>query len=254
MNRTMLGFSPGSVEYGFVLNSTIVQNPGVRTRSGGDRLRVVALGDSFTFASGALPHEDHWTTLLEEELGGRSDRPVEVLRLGVPDTGPAFQLRLWQVEASKLEPDVVVMAFFVGNDFIDHQGDCGVFGGGDRGLSGRLASVSALYRAARNPAAGVGRRGRAARRRRDRRSPASGRNRSPATARPSTPADRPSAASVSSAIEAGADGACACVPKKRRFGGSPDRSGRDRERARRRGRGDRGALRRDADSRPVSGR
>jgi hypothetical protein len=73
-----------------------------------------------------------------------------VLRLGVPDTGPAFQLRLWQVEAAALEPDVVVMAFFVGNDFIDHRGDCGVFGGGDRGLSGQLAAVSQLYRAARN--------------------------------------------------------------------------------------------------------
>ncbi len=68
----------------------------------------------------------------------------------MPDTGPAFQLRLWQIEASNLAPDVVVLAFFVGNDFIDHQGDCGVFGGGDGGLSGRLASVSALYRVARN--------------------------------------------------------------------------------------------------------
>jgi hypothetical protein len=150
MNRTMLGFSPGSVEYGFVLNSRSFRTREYEPGPAGDVFRVVALGDSFTFASGALPHEDHWTTLVEEGLGGLSDHPVEVLRLGVPDTGPLFQLRLWQVEASKLEPDVVVMAFFVGNDFIDHQGDCEVFGGGDRGLSGRLASVSTLYRAARN--------------------------------------------------------------------------------------------------------
>jgi len=150
MNRSMLGFSPGSVEYGFVLNSRSFRTKEYESAPARHRFRVVALGDSFTFASGALPHEDHWTTLIEEELDRRSDRPVEVLRLGVPDTGPAFQLRLWQIEASKLEPDVVVMAFFVGNDFIDHQGDCGVFGGGDRGLSGRLASVSALYRATRN--------------------------------------------------------------------------------------------------------
>ena len=150
MSRTMLGFSPGSVEYGFVLNSRSFRTREYEPSPARGVFRVVALGDSFTFASGALPHEDHWTTLVEEGLNGVSDRPVEVLRLGVPDTGPAFQLRLWQVEASKLRPDVVVMAFFIGNDFIDHQGDCGVFGGGNRGFSGRLASVSVLYRAARN--------------------------------------------------------------------------------------------------------
>ncbi len=150
MNRTMLGFSPGSVEYGFVLNSRSFRTREYEPGPARGAFRVVALGDSFTFASGALPHEDHWTTLVEEELNGVSDRPAEVLRLGVPDTGPVFQLRLWQVEVSKLRPDVVVMAFFVGNDFIDHQGDCGVFGGGDRGFSGRLASASALYRVARN--------------------------------------------------------------------------------------------------------
>lgn len=150
MNRTMLGFSPGSIEYGFVLNSRSFRTREYVPGPVEDAMRVVALGDSFTFASGALPHEDHWTTLVEKNLDDRSERRVEVLRLGVPDTGPVFQYRLWQVEASKLEPDVVVMAFFVGNDFIDHQGDCGIFGGGERGLSGRLASMSALYRAARN--------------------------------------------------------------------------------------------------------
>ena len=150
MNMTMLGFNPGSVEYGYVLNSRSFRTREYDPIPARGVFRVVALGDSFTFASGALPHEDQWTTLVEEALNGLSDRPVEVLRLGVPDTGPAFQLRLWQVEASRLEPDVVVMAFFIGNDFIDHQGDCGVFGGGDLGLSGRLASVSALYRTARN--------------------------------------------------------------------------------------------------------
>lgn len=150
MSRTMLGFSPGSVEYGFVLNSRSFRTKEYEPGPARHSFRVVALGDSFTFASGALPHEDHWTTLVEEGLNEVSDRPVEVLRLGVPDTGPMFQLRLWQVEASKLRPDVVLLAFFVGNDFIDHQGDCGVFGGGERGLSGRLASVSSLYRVARN--------------------------------------------------------------------------------------------------------
>lgn len=150
MNRTMLGFSPGTVEYGFVLNSRSFRTREYELDPAADRFRVVALGDSFTFASGALPHEDHWTTLTEEQLGRRVNRSVEVLRLGVPDTGPAFQLRLWQLEAGRLEPDVVVLGFFVGNDFVDHQGDGGVFGGHARGFVGRLVSVSALYRVSRN--------------------------------------------------------------------------------------------------------
>jgi hypothetical protein len=150
MARTMLGFSPGAVQYGFVLNSR-----GFRTREyapepSRDTVRVAALGDSFTFASGGLPHEDHWTTLIETRLAGTADRPVEVLRLGVPDTGPAFQLRLWQLEVARLEPDVVVLGFFVGNDFVDHEDRRHVFGGRRRGIGGRLASASTLYRAVRN--------------------------------------------------------------------------------------------------------
>ncbi len=150
MNRTMLGFRPGTVQYGFVLNSRSFRTHEYTTTPPPGVLRVVALGDSFTFASGALPDADHWTTLLERELEQRLDRRTEVLRLGVPDTGPAFQLRLWQIEASRLEPEVVVLAFFVGNDFTDHQADAGVFASRGRGLSGRLASLSALYRAVRN--------------------------------------------------------------------------------------------------------
>ena len=150
MNRTMLGFRPGTVQYGFVLNSRSFRTREYTTTPAPGVLRVVALGDSFTFASGGLPAADHWTTVLESELERRLERQAEVLRLGVPDTGPAFQLRLWQIEASRLDPDVVVLAFFVGNDFVDHQPDAGVFARPERGLSARLASVSALYRAVRN--------------------------------------------------------------------------------------------------------
>lgn len=150
MGRTMLGFSPGTVQYGFVLNSRSFRTREVAPGPAADGHRVVALGDSFTFASGGLPHEDHWTTLTEAELDRRLDRPVEVLRLGVPDTGPAFQLRLWQLEVAALEPEVVVLGFFVGNDFVDHQPDRRQLGGGRVGFGGRLASVSALYRVTRN--------------------------------------------------------------------------------------------------------
>lgn len=150
MDRSMLGFNPYSVEYGFVMNSRSFRTAEYSPGGAPNHFRVVALGDSFTFASGGLPHEDHWTTVTEYELGPRLERPVEVLRLGVPGTGPAFQLRLWELEAAGLEPDVVVVGFFVGNDFVDHQDDQGSFGGERQGFGGRVAAKSALVRAIRN--------------------------------------------------------------------------------------------------------
>lgn len=150
MNRTMLGFSPGSVQYGFRLNSRSFRTREYDPGPAPDRYRVAALGDSFTFASGGLPHARHWTTLTESRLAARMDRPVEVLRFGVPDTGPKFQLRLWQIEVAKLEPDAVVVGFFVGNDFVDNQQVDAALSPPEGGLASGLASVSALVRVVRN--------------------------------------------------------------------------------------------------------
>jgi hypothetical protein len=121
METTMVGFRPLSESFGFVLNSRSLRTKEYTEVKAAGTERVLAFGDSFTWASGGLPHRQHWPTILEERLAALSARPVEVLRFGVPATGPAFQLRLWQLEGSRLDADAVVVAFFVGNDFIDHQ-------------------------------------------------------------------------------------------------------------------------------------
>ena len=149
LESSPLGFQPYATHSGFVLNSrglrareyTSVKTPGT--------LRVVALGDSFTFASGGLPAAQHWPQVLERRLAARRGTPVEVLRLGVPGTGPRFQLRLWQLEAARLTPDVVVLGFFVGNDFLDASQDLAA-GPGEESWAERLASRSYTARAIRN--------------------------------------------------------------------------------------------------------
>jgi len=122
LQRSMIGFAPFTKSYGFVLNSRSLRTKEYAVEKPPGITRVLAFGDSFTWASGGLPHKQHWTVILEDRLRRTSGSQIEVLRFGVPATGPDFQHRLWQLEGVRLEPDLVVVGFFIGNDFVDHQG------------------------------------------------------------------------------------------------------------------------------------
>ena len=76
------------------------------------RARVLVIGDSFS--SGPVPYTHHYTAVAERELGD-----VEVLNVGVPRVGPDEYLVLYRDEGAALDPDLVVIAFFVGNDVHD---------------------------------------------------------------------------------------------------------------------------------------
>jgi hypothetical protein len=146
LDKSVLGFSPHFEYYGFVLNSRSFRTKEYSERKPAGTYRVLAFGDSFTFASGGLPDPDHWPTLLEGRLRESRGGEVEVLRLGVPGTGPQFQLRLWQLEGMRLDSDLVILGFFVGNDFT--RTARGVRQLTD--LSDRLATWSYAFRALRN--------------------------------------------------------------------------------------------------------
>ncbi len=148
MERSMLGFRPYEHYYGFVLNSRSLRTREYDVRPPEGVRRILAFGDSFTFASGGLPHRWHWPTVLEDELGGPGT--VQVLRFGVPGTGPLFQYRLWQLEGAGLGADTVVQAFFVGNDFVDHQGMAPRLLGEDASVRAELARRWWTFRVARN--------------------------------------------------------------------------------------------------------
>lgn len=145
LGSTIIGYHPFTVRAGFVTNSrgfrtkeySLPKTPGTK--------RLVVIGDSFSFSSGGIPWSLGWQQRLEERLAATSDRPVELLSLGVPGVGPLFEQRLWQIEGSRLEADVMLFMFFVGNDFTDHfsadvQEDFGT----------RLARVSYTARLIRN--------------------------------------------------------------------------------------------------------
>lgn len=73
-------------------------------------LRVVALGDSFAF--GIVPYPDLFLTLIDDRLP-----QVEVINMGIPRTDTGDYALLMQREGRALAPDMVLLHFFIGNDF-----------------------------------------------------------------------------------------------------------------------------------------
>ena len=70
-------------------------------------VRIVVLGDSFTFGEGKQD-EEVWPVQLERQLDG-----TEVLNFGVRGYGTDQQLLVLEEEALKYRPDVVVLGFFL---------------------------------------------------------------------------------------------------------------------------------------------
>ncbi len=77
-----------------------------------EKLRILAVGDSFTFGYG-VSEDETWTTLLD-----RAHEEVEVINAGVPGYGTAHELLLLEEHGPTLRPDIVLLAFFW-NDVLD---------------------------------------------------------------------------------------------------------------------------------------
>jgi len=106
---------PGSNFYGFRVNSrgfldTEFSDPG------GGSFRIVALGDSFAF--GVVPYCDNYLTLLEEGFKRQGQR-VDIFNMGIPRTAPGDYLGLLVNEGLALEPDLVLVSFYMGNDLTE---------------------------------------------------------------------------------------------------------------------------------------
>lgn len=86
------------------------------TRAGRGSFRIVGLGDSFAF--GVVPYQHNYLTLVEGRFAGNGE-PVEVLNMGIAGTSPADYLSLLVNEGLALEPDLVLVSLYIGNDLID---------------------------------------------------------------------------------------------------------------------------------------
>jgi lysophospholipase L1-like esterase len=95
---------------------------GLRDRELGPKpeggLRILALGDSYAFGHG-VELEETYAKRLEERLRGALGRSVEVINAGVPAWSLLQELRFLEHQGLGLQPDMVLVGFYVGNDLVD---------------------------------------------------------------------------------------------------------------------------------------
>lgn len=77
--------------------------------------RILGLGDSFAFGFGV----EEGATYLARMERALTDRHVEVINAGLAGMGPDNEARLLTADGPGLRPDLVLVAFFVGNDPMD---------------------------------------------------------------------------------------------------------------------------------------
>ncbi len=85
-------------------------------------VRVAVLGDSFT-AAVQVPMEETFWFVIEQQLQGcdaLADRAVEVINFGVSGYSTAQELLTLRHRAWDYQPDIVLLAFFAGNDFTEN--------------------------------------------------------------------------------------------------------------------------------------
>ncbi|MEG5055349.1 MULTISPECIES: SGNH/GDSL hydrolase family protein [unclassified Microcoleus] len=87
-------------------------------------LRVAVLGDSFTEAI-HVPVEQTFWSKLERKLGNceavKGRKNVEVINFGVQGYGTAQELIMLRKKVWDYNPDIVILAFFIGNDVINNS-------------------------------------------------------------------------------------------------------------------------------------
>lgn len=102
----------------FYLNSQGFKDVEFPETKSPETFRIIALGDSFAF--GVIPYQHNYLTLLEEGMQNQG-KNIEVLNMGIPGLGPRDYLSLVVNEGLALEPDMVLLSFFIGNDFLENQ-------------------------------------------------------------------------------------------------------------------------------------
>lgn len=93
-----------------------------------DTLRIALLGDSMVAGLDVDPQQ-RIASLWERELSAALGQRVEVVNFAVPGTGTWEQLQMYHLRVREYRPDLVVVAFFWGNDVWNNAARRGKGGG-----------------------------------------------------------------------------------------------------------------------------
>jgi hypothetical protein len=107
---------PHASIHGFPLNARGFKDVEFNIEKDQGTFRILGLGDSFAF--GIVPYPDNYLTVLEDALN-RSGRKVELINMGIPGMNPREYLAILIHEGLELKPDMVLVSFFIGNDFTE---------------------------------------------------------------------------------------------------------------------------------------
>jgi hypothetical protein len=102
-------------------NELGLRSPTIPPEKAPGEYRILLLGDSYTFGYGVAA-EDTFGARLEGRLNARGDasRRFVVINAGVSAYGTAQELLQYEMVGRAFHPDLVMLAFFVGNDIQDN--------------------------------------------------------------------------------------------------------------------------------------
>lgn len=107
------------------INSLGFRNREIDVKKPEDVYRIVCLGDSFTMGYG-VEAENTWCSKLEKLLNKypppikSTIKRIEVINCGVGGYGTRQEIAFYRNYCRKLSPDLIVLGFFMGNDFFDN--------------------------------------------------------------------------------------------------------------------------------------
>lgn len=115
-------YSPGEYDVRVTTNSVGMRGPReYPVDRAPDTLRILLLGDSFTFGFG-VEDDEVVSAVLEDRLNAVAPgRRAEALNLGVSGFGQAEEIVTWQERGRQYRPDVVVILYFdndIGNNAV----------------------------------------------------------------------------------------------------------------------------------------
>lgn len=96
------------------INSKGIRDKELNYEKSNTELRILGLGDSFTFSY--TSYENNFLTMLEVRLNSNFKKQINVIKAGVPGTGPDFYYNFFSNEGYKYNPDIVLINFYIGND------------------------------------------------------------------------------------------------------------------------------------------